>query len=99
MWLANKISLNCTKTELIFFHRTGHPMRNYNFNIKINGHKIISLEYIKYLGIYLDSTLSGKQHCDLLSIKCRRANGMPRFETMSHQDNSNLFIMQYSHPT
>ena len=47
-----------------------------NFNIKINGHKIFPSEYIKYLGIYLYSTLSGKHHCELLSIKLKRANGM-----------------------
>ena len=34
------------------------------FNIKIIKHKIFPSEYIKYLGIYLDSTLSGKHHCD-----------------------------------
>ena len=59
--LANKI-LNSTKTEVIFFHKTGHPINGYNFNIKINGHKIKPSEYIKYLGIYIDSTLSGKHH-------------------------------------
>ena len=30
--LANKISLNSTKTEVIFFHKTGHPINDYNFN-------------------------------------------------------------------
>ena len=74
--LANKISLNSTKTEVIFFHKTGHPINEYNFSIKINGHKIKPSEYIKYLGIYLDSTLSGKHHCELLSTKLKRANGM-----------------------
>ena len=74
--LANKISLNSTKTEVIFFHKTGHPINEYNFNIKVNGHKIKPSEYIQYLGIYLDSTLSGKHHCQLLSTKLKRANGM-----------------------
>ena len=74
--LANKISLNCAKTEVIFFHKPGHPIKDYKFNIKINGHKIYPSEFIKYLGIYLDTTLSGKHHCELLSIKLKRANGM-----------------------
>ena len=74
--LANKISLNCAKTEVMFFHRPGHPIKDYKFNIKINGHKIYPSEFIKYLGIYLDTTLSGKHHCELLSIKLKRANGM-----------------------
>ena len=74
--LANKISLNCSKTELIFFHKPGHPIQNFNFNIKINGHKIIPSDSIKYLGIYLDTTLSGNAHCEILSNKLKRANGM-----------------------
>ena len=98
--LANKISLNCTKMELIFFHRPGHPITDYSFNIKINGHKIIPSKYIKYLGIYLDSTLSEKHHCELLSVKLKRANGM--LSKIRHyvppEGNSNLFTMLYSHP-
>ena len=75
--LANKISLNCSKTELIFFHRPGeNPTQNFCFKIKINGHKIEPTDHIKYLGIYLDSILSGKYHCEQLSKKLRRANGM-----------------------
>ena len=42
----------------------------------MNGHKIEPTDHIKYLGIYLDSTLSGKQHCDILCAKLKRANGM-----------------------
>ena len=74
--LANKISLNCSKTELIFFHKPGHPIQNFDFKIKINGHKLYPSTYIKYLGIYLDSTLSGNDHCDILTKKLKRANGM-----------------------
>ena len=74
--LANKISLNCSKTELIYFHKPGFPIQNFKFNIKINGHKISPTDHIKYLGIYLDSTLSGKHHCEILAGKLKRANGM-----------------------
>ena len=74
--LANKISLNCLKTELVIFHKPGYPIRNFNFNIKINGHKIIPTDHIKYLGIYIDSTLSSSYHCEILSNKLTRAIGM-----------------------
>ena len=75
--LANKISLNCSKTELIFFHKPGqNPTMNFLFKIKINGHLIRPTDHIKYLGVHLDSTLSGKQHMGLLSKKLKRANGM-----------------------
>ena len=42
----------------------------------MNGHKIIPSNHIKYLGIYLDPTLSGKHHCESLLQKLKRANGM-----------------------
>ena len=41
-WLiANKISLNCSKTELIIFHGTSTDT-NFEYKIKINGHKLMS---------------------------------------------------------
>ena len=73
--LANKISLNCAKTELIFFNKPGE-VDAYVYKIKINGHKIIPSICIKYLGIYLDSHLNGSSHCTSLVNKLRRANGM-----------------------
>ena len=74
--LANKISLNCSKTELIFFNKPRQPIQNFKFKIKINGHKITPTDHIKYLGIYLDSSLSGKCHCETVITKLKRANGM-----------------------
>ena len=52
LWLlANKISLNNTKTELIFFKKpnTGIPLNN----IKINDMKRFPSKSVKYLGIYI----------------------------------------------
>ena len=72
--LANKISLNCSKTELILFHTPNGSVPD--LKIKMNGLRIHASCYIKYLGVYLDATLSGKHHCDLLVKKLKRANGM-----------------------
>ena len=73
--LANKISLNCDKTQLIFFHkpRTKLPEK---IKIKLNGNILNHTHAIKYLGVYLDETLSGDQHCIELSKILARANGM-----------------------
>ena len=62
--LANKISLNCSKTELIFFHTPRELIPN--LKIKMNGLRIHPSCCIKYLGVYLDATLSGNYHCDFL---------------------------------
>ena len=72
--LANKISLNCDKTEIIFFHKPGESAPN--LKIKMNGHRIVPSKKLRYLGIYLDETLNGGFHCQILSKKLKRANGM-----------------------
>ena len=73
--LANKISLNCSKTERIMFKKTRSKI-DFRFKIKLNGHHLYPSDSIKYLGILLDSTLNWNQHCEALSIKLKRANGM-----------------------
>ena len=72
--LANKISLNCDKTEAIFFHKPGTKVPN--IKLQINGKRIIPSKHIKYLGLYLDETLNGSVHFEHLMKKLKRANGM-----------------------
>ena len=75
-WLkANKISLNCSKTELMIFR---HPNKqlNYNLKIKINGKKLLPSKCVKYLGITLDNHLNWSYHVESLSTKLSRAVGM-----------------------
>lgn len=73
--LANKISLNCSKTEFIIFKKP-HDYIDFNFRLKLNGHLLQTSDSIKYLGLYLDSELNWKTQCDVLSKKLKRANGM-----------------------
>ena len=75
-WLkANKISLNCSKTELIIFR---HPNKqiNYELKIKINGKNLLPSKFVKYLGIILDPHLNWSHQADSLSTKLTRAAGM-----------------------
>jgi hypothetical protein len=72
--LANKISLNSDKTEIIFFHKSGEKAPS--LKIKMNDHRIYPSKSIKYLGVYLDETLNGGYHCKMLMTKLKRANGM-----------------------
>ena len=73
-WLiANKISLNEGKTELIFF-RKGGPAPN--LKIKLHGKALVPSQTVKYLGVYLDEYLSGEAHCQELVKKLNRGNGM-----------------------
>ena len=74
-WLdANKISLKCAKTELIFFRKKRSTTPE--IKIKLNGKILIPTDHIKYLGVYLDETLSGFAHHEILSKKLHIANSM-----------------------
>ena len=73
--LANKISLNAAKTELIFFRKPSQkaiPL----IKIKVNGARIVPVTNLKYLGVHLDEFLTGHAHCNLLHTKLSRATGM-----------------------
>ena len=72
--LANKISLNCDKTEIIFFHKPGENVPD--LKIKMNGNRIFPSKNIKYLGMHLDESLNGAFHSEILTKKLKRANGM-----------------------
>ena len=72
--LANKISLNATKTELVIFRKPS--IKRPILNLKINGTRITPSPHIKYLGVFLDEFLTGDAHCNQLQGKLNRAKGM-----------------------
>ena len=72
--LANKISLNAAKTELVIFRK---PLQKIPpIKLYINGNRITQTNRVKYLGVYLDQFLDGSAHCLELHKKLQRANGM-----------------------
>ena len=76
-WLRlNKLSLNAGKTELIFFRSNHHPLNYDKISIKLNGLKLTPVDYIKYLGMYIDKHLNWNTHIDELCKKLSRANGI-----------------------
>ena len=76
-WLRlNKLSLNAAKTELIFFRSYNHPLNYDNISIKMNGLKLTPVDYIKYLGMYIDKFLDWNVHLAELGKKLSRANGI-----------------------
>ena len=76
-WLRlNKLSLNAGKTELIFFHSQRHKLDYENISIKLNGRRLKPVNFVKYLGMYLDRYLLWTEHIVELSKKLSRANGI-----------------------
>ena len=74
--LANKISLNSTKTELIFFRKLNKPIPN--VKIKLNGTGIMLVESseVKYVGITFDEHLTFNSHIKTMNAKLKRANNL-----------------------
>ena len=76
-WLRlNQLSLNASKTELIFFRSNKHPLNYNKISIKLNGLKLTPVDFIKYLGMYIDHHLNWNIHIDELCKKLSRANGI-----------------------
>ena len=72
---VNRLSLNIDKTNFIVFHPYNKPVKK-RITIKINNKAIIEKEYIKYLGVLIDSTLSWKHHVSNISKKISRSIGI-----------------------
>ena len=76
MITINKLSLNAKKTELIFFRSKQHSLDYTDVSIKFNGVKLTPVDYVKYLGLYIDKYLSWNFQILQLSKKLNKANGI-----------------------
>ena len=72
--LANKLSLNVTKTEYMFLTTT-FKLSNLgrDFPIKIGNNQVKRIQTTKYLGIHLDENLKWNEHIDKLCSKVNRS--------------------------
>ena len=69
-WLTlNKLTLNMTKTETIFFGNSRKTNQCTNLKVKLNGKEIQNKPFVKYLGVYLDRNLTWKKHIDVIKGK------------------------------
>ena len=72
--LANKISLNASKTEMIYFRKKG--TQRPELKIVLNGIKIEPKSKIKYLGLIFDEHLTWIPHINTIVSKLKRANNL-----------------------
>ena len=76
LWLnVNRLSLNIDKTNYILFHPYNKPMKEH-ITIQINKKAIKETEFIKYLGVLIDSTLSWKHQISNISKKISQSIGI-----------------------
>ena len=82
IWLmANKLSLNTKKSNFVIF-RPYQKRMNLDVTIKLFDHDKNSLillerkDYVKYLGVFIDSNLTWKQHILSISSKISKSLGI-----------------------
>ena len=81
-WLtANKLTLNIKKTNFVTFRpaqrkRTCHPDIMIFDNDQNKNMALECAEFVRYLGIIIDKSLSWKHHIDLVAIKMSRTVGL-----------------------
>ena len=75
---ANKLMINNTKTKSMLFHSINKYNRDNEFLIMGGDIAIEQLSSIKYLGIFVDETLSFKEHIDYIGKKVRQRTGVLR---------------------
>ena len=71
----NQLTLNLDKTCYTIFCNNRHPP---NISLYLDGTKIQQVQTAKYLGVYLDSTLSWTEHIDVV---CKR---LSKFTSVFH---------------
>ena len=68
---ANKLSLNIDKTNFMVFSSS-----KYVFNINMNGEPVVRVENTKFLGVYIDSRLTWKEHIHYISKQISKGIGI-----------------------
>ena len=93
-WLkVNKVSLNNKKTHFMVFSnkRGSHDP----IDIRIDGERIHEVLKTKFLGVYIDKSLSWKDHITYISGKIARGLGMI-IKTRKYLNKSALMSLYYS---
>ena len=62
------------KSRYMLFSRTG-KVQSSSFSISLNNVEIKRIRHFKYLGIFLDESLSFKEHIKILSLKISKTLG------------------------
>ena len=92
LWLnANRLALNVSKTNFVVFAPKNKASKN--VTIIINRHAIEEKEYVKYLGVLIDSQLSFNYHIKAVNKKISRTVGL--MSKLRYLMNQKTLIMLY----
>ena len=75
-WLnANKICLNFSKTEVVFF-KSERKQTEATLKLMFNGKRLYTTNLVKHLGIKIDENLNWHEQINNVAVKLNRANAM-----------------------
>ena len=72
--LANKLTLNISKTHFMVFHRAKH--KKYKIVIEINNAPIEQVRHTKFLGVIFDDNLDWSNHISYINTKIEKEIGI-----------------------
>ena len=75
---ANKLTLNVKKSNLLLLNIGKKPQNQKSINKTINNEKLEQKGYAKYLGIFIDKTLSWEKQIETTTYKSNRGIGILR---------------------
>ena len=74
--LANRLTVNCDKTNYMLFSPSKWSKESCDLDLKINGNHIKKAEVTKYLGVHVDENLEWKPHIQDLCLSLRKYVGI-----------------------
>ena len=75
-WVAhNKLTLNYDKTEFIEFSRS-KPLSSDKLTLRINGRPIRKVDECKFLGVYIDTSISWRSHINRIISRVSQTIGI-----------------------
>ena len=74
------------------FHSTRHPIDTL-ISIKLDGKRLVPVDYVKYLGMYIDKRLDWDVHIHHMCKKLSRANGI--LSKLRHNTHREVCLIVY----
>ena len=75
--LANRLTINVLKTELLLFSNLDTSSEN-NLNVILNGSPVGFVDHARFLGVTIDNKLTFKMHINNIVSKISKQNGILR---------------------
>ena len=94
---ANQLTMNLEKTELILFSKDKSPR---NIELELGNITLKSCTFVKFLGLWIDHTLSWKKHLSTLLIKLKQNTNLLKLgnKYLSKQTKRQIYFAHiYSH--